>query len=398
MYELIMQKMREGDWGAVTRLLRERHGTTKERLAHPESVATRPAEPLRWRFSDRFEAVRLSPRRVADAVVEENGRFKGIALNGTEYKPSNRFLKGLAQRMKVSFSIFELFTPVEVIGRAAERAADLPLRVTLDHERNEALALVEDKGVPMPAGNIEIVMHGDSRLQKFGYDDGVITGSFALGESWDIPGDSRYAVHINVQVPVDGMGSPEVTLSTMRQICANGAVAEAPLFRTKMEIKDNSGEHFRRLLRSFNNPRGIEMLHERLIAANGTKASVDEVFRVISFIKRQVRDARHQMLLCERLEAVADNPCVRYGVTDLASIGERRRGLLPVGCSVADLMNFTSELGTHHAALIKNPRSVDALTGEFFAKSYDLEEMYPNAQPAHGFYLNGIDFGRETGR
>lgn len=85
-------------------------------------------------------------------------------------------------------------------------------------------------------------------------------------------------------------------------------------------------------------------------------------------------------------------------MTDLVSIGERRRGLLPVGCSVADLMNFTSELGPHHAELVKNPKAVDALTGEFFAKSYDLEEMYPNAQSAHGFYLNGIDFGRETRR
>jgi len=136
------------------------------------------------------------------------------------------------------------------------------------------------------------------------------------------------------------------------------------------------------------------MLHERLIAANETKASVDELFRVMSFVRRQVREARDQMLLCERLEAVADNPCVRYGVTDLASIGERRRGLLPVGCSVADLMNFVSELGTHHAELVKSPKSVNALTGSFYAKSFDLEEMYPNAQPTHGFYLRGIDFGR----
>lgn len=300
-----MQKMRDGDWGAVARLLREQHGMGRERVL--------PSGMPRRGFSERFEPVRLTPRRVADAVVEEKDRFRGISINGTEYKLSNRFLKGLAQRMKVSFSIFELFTPIEVISCAVERTADLPLLVTLDHEKRESLALVEDKGVPMPAGNIEIVMHEDFRLQKFDYDDGVITGSFALGESWDIPGDSRYAVHINVEVPVDGMDSPEVTLSTMRQVCANGEVAEAPLFRTKMEIKDNSGEHFRRLLRSFNSPRGIEMLHERLIAANETKASVDEVFRVMSFVKRQVREARDQMLLCERLEAVADNPCVRYG-------------------------------------------------------------------------------------
>lgn len=377
MYELVMKNMREGNWGEVARLLQE--DGKRERSS-------------RAGFSDRFEAVRITPGRVAETVVEENGRLKGIDVNGERFKLSNRFLKGLAQRMKVPFSVFELFTPMEVIGRAAERAPDLPLRVTLDHEKREALALVEDKGVPMPAGNIEVVMHEDRRLQKFDYNDGVITGKFDLGESWDIPGDSTYGVHINVDVPVDGMGAPEVTLSTWRQVCTNGAVAEAPMFRTKMEVKDNSGQHFKRLLSSFSNPRGIEMLHERLIAANGTKASVDEVYRVESFVRRQVRDARHQMLLCERLQEVADNPCVRYGVTDLGSIGERRRGLLPVGCSVADLINYASELGTHHADLLKNAKSIHGLTGEFYARGYDLEEMYPNAQPTSGFYLKGIPF------
>ena len=383
MYELVIQKMREGDWGAVTRLLQEQNRRSGE---GPRRSARRPG------FADRFEAVRLTPRRIADQIVEEDGRLKGIEVNGEKFKLHQRFLKGMAQRMKVPFSVFELFTPLEVIGRAAEKNPDMPLRLTLDHEKGEALAIVEDKGVPMPAGNIEVVMHEDKRLQEFDYHDGVIEGKFDLGESWDVPGDSTYGVHINVDVPVDGMGAPEVTLATWRQVCSNGAIAEAPIFRTKMEIKDNSGSHFKRLLQSFSNPRGIEMLHERLIAANETKASVDEVFRVESFIHRQVRDARHQMLLCERLEEIAENPCVRYGVTDLGSIGERRRGLLPVGCSVADLMNFTSELGTHHPELLRNDRSVHALSGDFYAKSYDLEEMYPNAQPASGFYLKGIDF------
>ena len=192
------------------------------------------------------------------------------------------------------------------------------------------------------------------------------------------------------------MGTPEATLATWRQVCSNGAVAEAPLFRTKMEVKDNGGEHFRRLLRSFSNPRGVEYLHERLIAANGTKASVDEVYQAESFIRRQVRDARHQMLLCERLQEVADNPCVRYGVTDLGTIGERRRGLLPTGASVADVMNFVSELNTHHGELLKNRNAANGLLGEYYARSFDLEEMYPHAHPTSQYYLHGIDFGEKA--
>ena len=384
MNDLILSKMREGDWGEVVRLMREAYGTA------PEAVRREGRNDMPFR--ERFDTVRITPQKVADSVIEENGRFAGITFEGEKYKPSRRFLKGLAQRMKVSLSIFELFSPLEVVRRAAERAPELPLRLTIDRQDHQVLGLIEDKGVPIPAGNIEIIMKDDRRLQKFDYRDGVITGQFDLGEAWDVPNDSKYGVHVITEVPVDGMGTPEATLATWREVCSNGAIAEAPIFRTKMEVKDSSGEHFRRLLTSFSNPRGVEMLHTRLIIANETKASVDEVYRAESFIRRQVRDARHQMLLCERLQEVSDNPCVRYGVTDLGAIGERRRALLPTGASVADVMSFVSELNTHHGALLKNVRSANELLGDFYAKSYDLEEMYPHTQPASGFYLRGIDF------
>ena len=388
MNDLILSKMRAGDWGEVVRLIREEHG--------PVSRAERREERRDMPFRERFETVRVTPQKIADSVVEDGGRFSGLMFEGERYKPSRRFLKGLSQRMKVSLSVFELFSPLEVVRRAAERAPDLPLRLTIDRQDHQALGLIEDKGVPMPAGNIEIIMKDDGRLQDFGYRDGMISGRFDMGEAWDIPKDSKYSVHVITEVPVDGMGTPEATLATLRQICSNGAVAEAPLFRTKMEVKDSSGEHFRRLLTSFSNPRGVEMLHARLIAANETKASVDELYKAESFVRRQVRDARHQMLLCERLQEVADNPCIRYGVTDLGAIGERRRALLPTGASVADVMNFVSELNTHHGELLKNSEAANSLLGDFYAKSYDLEEMYPHVHPASGYYLRGIDFGENA--
>ena len=370
------------------RLMREEHS--------PAQAPERREEPKSMPFRERFDTVRITPQKVADSVVEDNGRFAGISFEGERYKPSQRFLKGLAQRMKVSLSVFELFSPLEVVRRAAERAPNLPLRLTLDRQDHEALGLIEDKGAPIPAGNIEVVMKDDRRLQSFDYRNGMISGRFDLGEAWDIPNDSKYGVHVITEVPVDGMGTPEATLATWRQVCSNGAVAEAPLFRTKMEVKDSSGEHFRRLLTSFSNPRGVEMLHMRLVAATETAASVNEVYQVESLIRRQVRDARHQMLLCERLQEVADNPCVRYGVTDLGAIGERRRALLPTGASVADVMNFVSELNTHHGELVKNANAANGLLGDFYANSYDLEEMYPHSNPASGYYLRGLNLGEKA--
>ena len=341
-------------------------------------------------FGERFSSTPITPREVADAVVEEDGRLRALAINGLEYAPTPRFLKGLALRMRVPLRVFDLFSPLEVIQRAAEVAPDMELRLTVDEERREALALIENKGHPIPAGAVRQVMQDDPRLKEFAYGDGVIKGMFDLGETWEIPKDSMYRVRVQTTVPVDGLGSPEATLGLMRLVCTNGAIAESSQFRTKMEVKDNSGEHFRRLLQSFGNPQGVEMLHERLLAAIGTRASVGEVHVVEDFLRRQVRRTEDSMRLRECLQDVAGNPCVRYGVTDIGAIGAKRRTLLPVDCSVADLLNFATELASHHADVMKEPSAANALVGSFYTSGFDLEDMYPNMQDSPPFMLSGI--------
>ena len=170
------------------------------------------------------------------------------------------------------------------------------------------------------------------------------------------------------------------------------------LVRSKMEIKDNSGMHFHRLLQSFSNRNGVEMLHQRLLDANSTKASVAELLEVDSMLRRLVSDRHNQMLLREQLLALGDNPCARYGVTDLANIGEKKRNLLPVGCSVADLLNFASELGTHHRNLLRETGPLNAYHGRMLAKSFDLEDMYKNTVRARDFHLNRLQFMEESSR
>lgn len=381
MNELILAKMREGDWGAVVRLMRE------EELKRNAQTAARPRS-----FSERFVSIPVTPRQIAEGVVEdERGRFKAIRIEGVEYAPSGRFTKGLAQRMRVPLSVFELFPPMEVVRRAAEVAPDMQLRITVDEEEKKALGLIENKGHPIPAGAVESIMRNDSRLTKFEYREGVIKGYFDLKETWDIPQDSVYRVNARVTVAVDGMGTPEATLGLTRLVCTNGAIAESAAFRTKMEVKDNSGAHFQRLLQSFSNPQGVEQLHDRLLAAIGTKASVGEVHVVDDYLRRQIRNAEDAMQLRERLHDIAGNPCVRYGVTDIANIGHKRRTLLPVDCSVADLMNFVTELSTHHTSVLKCRETADALVGNFYTSNFDLEEMYVNARSSPAHVLSDIN-------
>ena len=343
-------------------------------------------------FTDRFEPISISPRELVNQLDADSNSLQGIIVDGERYSVSPRFLKGLAARMKVPYTIFNLFTPLEVINRSAERQPDLAMRVTLDRQKKVALGLVEDKGNTLPINSVVSYLRQDSRTQKIDYEDGILRATLDMKDGWDIPGDSEYKVQLSCQIPVDGMAQPEINLATFRLICSNGAVAEESAFRSKMEIKDNSGLHFHRLLQSFSNRNGVEMLHQRLLDANATKASVAELLEVDGLLRRLVSDRRNQMLLREKLLDLGDNPCARYGVTDLANIGEKKRSLLPVGCSVADLLNFASELGTHHRNLLRETGPLNAFHGRMLAKSFDLEDMYKNTVRARDFHLNRVQF------
>ena len=349
-------------------------------------------------LTDRFEPIAVSPRELVNQLDADTASLRGIIVDGERYSVSQRFLKGLASRMKVPYTIFNLFTPLEVINRSAERQPDMAMRVTLDRQKKVALGLVEDKGNTLPINSVVSYLRQDPRTQKIDYEEGIIRATLDMNDSWEIPGDSAYKVQLSCQIPVDGMAQPEINLATFRVICSNGAVAEESAFRSKMEIKDNSGMHFHRLLQSFSNRSGVEMLHQRLLDANATKASVAELLEVDAMLRRLVSERHNQMLLRERLLDLGDNPCARYGVTDLVNIGEKKRSLLPVGCSVADLLNFTSELGTHHRNLLRETGPLNAFHGRMLAKSFDLEDMYKNTVRARDFHLKHMQFTEEYSR
>lgn len=348
------------------------------------------------RIAERFETVATTPVQMVEALQSDHDTIKGLSYGGVTYKPTERFYKSLASELKIPFGVFGFFTPLEVMTRAAEKEPLLPLRLTVDTGDSKLLGLTENKGIPMPVRYIENVLHNDSRLQQIEYGDGVMSATLDLDEQWNVPHDGAYHVHVRCRVPVDGVGMPDMNLATWRQVCSNGAVAEAPLFRTKMEIKDNSGDHFRRLLASFSNPSGVEQLQQRMCDAAETKASVGELVLLEGMIRRSVANARNQTLLRERLYEIAEDPCVRYGVTDLSNIGEKKRALLPVGCSVADLLNFASELTTHHHDILKEPAPVSAFSGTVLSRGFDLSDLYPSTRSTSDFYLNHIRFDREV--
>lgn len=341
--------------------------------------------------SCRFIPVPCTPKQLVGMLDYGDKGIDALTYCGAKFQLTPRFHKSLAHELGVPYGVFKLFSPQEVMERAADVQPDLRLRLTVDAKDGKALGVTERRGVPVPVRYVVNTLGNDSRLRSMTYRDGVICADLNLGERWEVKNDSEYSIHVQCRVPVDGVGRPEMNLSTWRQVCENGAIAEAPIFRTKMEIKDNDGSHFARLLKSFSNPEGVELLQERMNQAAETRASVGELYALEEVIRKVVPAGHDQLVLRDRLHEMAANPCIRYGVTELGKIGQKRRGLLPVDCSVSDLLNFASELGTHHKRIISDAKPLHAYTGTLLAKGYDLEDLYPNTQRTSRFYLTDLD-------
>jgi hypothetical protein len=61
-----------------------------------------------------------------------------------------------------------------------------------------------------------------------------------------------------------------------------------------------------------------------------------------------------------------------YGLADLDALTVKKQRTLPTACRVYDLLNFTSELATHHARP-EAARTLQGHLGQLISGEYDLE-------------------------
>jgi hypothetical protein len=61
-----------------------------------------------------------------------------------------------------------------------------------------------------------------------------------------------------------------------------------------------------------------------------------------------------------------------YGLANLDALSIKRQRVLPAKCRVYDLLNFATELATHHANAAGN-RVLQAQVGSLISEEFDLE-------------------------
>ena len=371
-----------------------RYLQTRYEKVHPP-VEQLPEVRREFTWENRFTTENVGITDLVPVDCDEaTGRFR-IQFRDEKLVPSTRFLTSLARKLKFSSNIFRYFSGEEVFTRISEKCPDIRFKVTVDHQENCMLGVVDEEKKILPPDIACRIFAEDNRISKVEYKNGLWEATMKLDETFTITGDSSYRRALRIQYPVDGVSMPAIYLAVERQICTNGATALVNMFRTEIEINDQSGTHLSRLLKSFSNENGFLALESRIQKAQETKASVRELMSIQNLLETQLTEPQFLPRLKEHLEAISGDPCRDYGTTSLSNIPVKRRALLPVSCSVNDLLNFCSELSTHHREILRNTNVWDAEIGRMLAGEFDLEDMYRNSRDARDFQLNALNLANE---
>jgi hypothetical protein len=342
----------------------------------------------------------------ADPFVR--GKESRLLLNGRPVRTGHRFWHSLQMRFAFTANIFKYFAPAEVFRRISERAADDRVRWVLEHDGSTAdpklLAVSNPK-----AGVIEHDELGGllrrHRARSVAYHDGVVRSTHAPRHAspFTISGDGFEAQYV-IETPVDGFGKPNVYLALLRQICSNGAVAMTPAFRSELNVgRGGATATFAlvRALEGFNNEEGFVALRQRFEASTKSWASVYEATRLgralVGMVGGRELPAKVKggdgaseaggSVLSAYHRLTGDLTGI-YGLANMDALSAKRQRTLPTGCRVYDLLNFASELATHHATPAGG-RRLQAFIGELVSCEYDLENTVEQFADWRDFFLPG---------
>jgi hypothetical protein len=351
-------------------------------------------------MSTRFEYGYASIRDLAvHSAVAGNGKpfVKEVVIDGRPARPTPRFWTSLSIRFGFSGNVFKLFSHAEVFQRISEVAGNDRLRWCIERGADgtgTALA-VTNPGAALIRHDDLVGLLGQYEAENVAYHGGFVrsTHSPRLGGTFHIAGDD-FRNRFVIDTPIDGFGRPLVYLSLLRLICTNGAVGYSKAFRSELNVgRGDDGTHFAlvRVLDGFNNEEGFAALRQRFESAATSWASVNEANKLYKTLLRlhhqhdlpgnaplpvqggdgAAETSRGQPILRAFYELTGDLNRI-YGMANLDALSVKRQRTLPANCKVYDLLNFASEVATHHATPAGN-RALQAFLGDLVSNEYDLE-------------------------
>jgi hypothetical protein len=343
-----------------------------------------------------YRTATLGQMRVETTLDDRTGRpgAELVVIGDERFETSNRFWTSLYARYGFAKSLFNYFSPDEVFSRVSQVRPRDRLRYCVEQDLTAGTRRLLAVSSPSRA----VVRHDDlaGLFNQYGgerisYQDGVV-------ESHHIPsrGASRFQIagdafshRFVVRTPIDGYGTTNLFLALLREICSNGMVAMNRAFRSELAIgrgRDNVTFSLARALEGFNNEEGYSALRQRFTSAATSWASVSETLSLYNLLARLIganqigsdgastpRGAvsTTQSILVSFHKLTGDVSRL-YGMANLDALSAKRQRILPVDCKVYDLLNFATEVATHHVRGSAAAR-LHAWAGTLISSEFDLE-------------------------
>ncbi len=317
--------------------------------------------------------------QVTEAERSKAGRLtiRALEVDGRPVRPTGRFWRSLFTRYGISETIFRYFSPAEVFGRISERSSDDDIRYCIECREGSAdhlLAVTNPRRPVITGRQVEEVVAEHDAIERE-YADGIITSQHIprLGDRpFSIRGD-RFAHRLVLETPVDGFSHPKIFLSFLRQVCSNGMVGYGRAFRSDISLGQDIGHCIGRALAGFDNGEGYAAMRQRFESAQHSWASVRECGELSKRLT-QMSDGRSLKTddWSRDFHRMTGNLNTIYGLANLNALSQKRQRVLPTRCRVYDLMNFASEMATHHATTGAR-RTLQAFIGSLISEEYDLE-------------------------
>jgi len=321
-----------------------------------------------------------------------------VTVNDQDYIVTPRFLQSLAARFHIGREFFRYYTPSEVFQRVQIVHPRHHVRLTVDGEY--ALGMSNPaRPYVTPPEMCKLLDDQGENLVDVEYGEGVVTTTHKLDEADCKIGGEVFKHTYTFEIPMDGFGLPSVYLSMIRQICTNGMIGYAPAFRTDISLgKDKSDGivgPLGRAMDCFSNEEGYAAIRERLESARRSEASVYEVRLLARAITRDsIPRKRFEMQkLYDKLWRLSGDLSVKYGVASDEAISPKKQRMLPMDCTIYDLITFATEVTSHHGDKLQSGRQIHAWVGQTLAAEYDLEGSLAKDkdacnEPVPAFYLN----------
>lgn len=335
-----------------------------------------------------------------------------IQVKDRELTTTPRFWTSLYSRYGFNGQFQKFFTHEEIFDRIhrVEKNDKIRICVEMDTtERNGRLLAVSNPNKPVAHYEDVLGLLKEYEGEGLAYHNGELTSLHTprIGGMSEIGGD-LFENRFSVSVPIDGYGQTSLYLAMLRQVCSNGAIAMSKAFKSTLQLGKGDESVMPTLVRaldSYNNDEGFHALRQRIESSTKSWASVYEANQLHKqLIKMHLADeltsdgpvkSADGVVLDERFASdgwsspvmtrfhkLTGDTSLLYGFANTDALGLRKQKTLPVHCTVYDLVNFATEVSTHHSNA-GGQRRLAGWFGSTVSNEYDLEgtvESMPNFQ------------------